>query len=120
MVLVQVHPYTVLTRVQLNKLCEQLLKCIEVENDSGNPRVPLFNETGIRHGRLNLSCTDSYTFQWLQSTVAGITIPSMDDTEQNLRLQLVTPAKVPNCFVRRSIFQVPLQAMATNWYIAGH
>jgi len=94
-VLVQGHPYTVLTRVQLNQIREQLLKGIEAEIDSGNPRVPLFNETAIRHGRLHLSCTDSYTFQWLQSTVAGITIPSMDDTEQNLRLQFVTPAEVP-------------------------
>ena len=93
-VLVQGHPYTVLTRVQLNQVREQLLKGIEVEIDSGNPRVPQFNETGIHHGRLHLSCTDHYTFQWLQSSVAGITILSTDDTEQNLRLQLVTPAEI--------------------------
>jgi len=94
-VLVQGHPHTVLTRVQLNHIREQLLKGIEAEIDSDSPNIPLFNETGIRHGRLHLSCTDEFTFEWLQSTVDGITVPAADDTERTLRIQLVTPAEVP-------------------------
>ena len=54
-----------------------------------------FNETGVRHGRLHLSCKDVSTFQWLQSSVADITLSLTDDSEETLRLQLVTPAEVP-------------------------
>jgi len=71
-----------------------LLQGIEAANDSGNMSVPLFNETGVRHGRIHLSCKDDSTFQWLQSAVADITLSS-DDTKDTLQLQLVTPAQVP-------------------------
>jgi len=45
-VLVQDHPYTVLSGVQLDHMREQLLKGIEAEINSGNMSIPLFNETG--------------------------------------------------------------------------
>ena len=93
-VLVQGHPYTVLSRVQLDRVRERLLQGIEAAIDSDNTSVPRFNETGVRHGRLHLSCKDDSTFQWLQSAVADITLSS-DDTDDTLQLQLVTPAEVP-------------------------
>jgi len=74
---------------------ERLLQGIEAVIDSGNMSVPLFNETGVRHGRLHLSCKDDSTYQWLQSAVADITLPLADDTAETLHLQLVTPAEVP-------------------------
>ena len=95
MVLVQDHPYTVLSRVQLDRVRERLLQGIEAAIDSGNMSIPLFNETGVRHGRLHLSCKDASTYQWLQSAVADITLPQADDTAETLHLQLVTPAEVP-------------------------
>jgi len=63
--------------------------------DSGNMSIPLFNEKGVRHDRLHLSCKDVSSFQWLQSAVANTTLSPTDDTEETLHLQLVTPAEVP-------------------------
>jgi len=94
-VLVQGHPYTVLSRVQLDRVRERLLQGTEAAIDSGNMRIPLFNETGVRHGRLHLSCKDASTFQWLRSAVANITLSPTDDTQETMHLQLVTPAEVP-------------------------
>lgn len=56
--------------------------------------IPLFNETGVWHGRLHLSCKDNFTFQWLQSDVANITLSSSDNAEKILHLQLVSSAEV--------------------------
>ena len=43
-VLVQGHPYTVLSRVQLDRVRERLLPGIEAATDLGNTSIPLFNE----------------------------------------------------------------------------
>ena len=43
-VLVQGHPHTVLSWVQLDRVRERLLQGIEAAIDSGNMSIPLFNE----------------------------------------------------------------------------
>jgi len=52
--------------------------------------VPRFEESGIRHGRLHLSCEDSISFNWLQASIASITIPGDGDTHLQLELMLLS------------------------------
>jgi len=70
-VLVEGHPYTVLKKAQLDYVCEQLMERLEKSIGSGTT-IPQFQESGLRHGRFHLSCTNIQTYQWLQEAVADI------------------------------------------------
>ena len=89
-VLVQDHPYTVLRKAQLDHLREELMKQLDAAIDSQCNRIPQFQESGVRHGRFHISCSDEYSYQWLQTTVDSITVPSGEDGKDDYQLKLVT------------------------------
>ena len=74
---------------------QQLLLKLE-EKAEADEDAPLFDESGIRHSRFHLSCSDaeSYTWTWLKETVDSMKIHG-DNQDEKLCLQLVPPAEVP-------------------------
>ena len=73
--LVEGEPYTVLKKVQLDYVHEQLMKSLEKSIDSGT-KIPQFQELGLRHGRFHLSCANTQIYKWLQEAVADICVSS--------------------------------------------
>ena len=64
-----------------------------LESATETGTVPRFEESCIRHGRFYLSCADSVSFNWLQSSIASLTIP--DDGDTQLQLELMLPCQLP-------------------------
>jgi len=56
--------------------------------------APLFEESGIRHNRFHLSCSDEESYAWSEKTVDSMEIHG-DNQYEKLCLQLVSPAEVP-------------------------
>ena len=92
-VLVEDHPYTVLTKTQLNHLREKLMEHLDATIVAQSAHIPQFKESGVRQGRFHLSCADTRTHEWLTTTIGNITVPSDGTDEYHLRL--ATPAEVP-------------------------
>ena len=92
-VLVEGHPYTVLTKTQLNYLREKLMEHLDASIASRSVHIPRFKESGVRQGRFHLSCADARTYEWLTVTIGNTTVPSGETDDYHLRL--VTPAEVP-------------------------
>ena len=65
--------------------------------------VALFEESGIRHGRFQISCTDQRSYQWLYDTIGNITVLSQEHGLEDFHLYLVTPAEVPK-LVRAEVY----------------
>ena len=93
--LVQEQPYKIFSRIQISEVQQQLLLKLE-EKAEADEDAPLFDESGIRHSRFHLSCSDaeSYTWTWLKQTVDSMKIHG-DNQDEKLCLQLVPPAEVP-------------------------
>jgi len=92
-VLVKDQPYKILTRTQINWVRGQLLSKL-VDVAGAEDVVPTFQESGIRHNRFHLSCTDRVSYDWLHSTVASLTLESESDGK-SLQLELVCASEVP-------------------------
>ena len=89
------HPYTTLTRTQLQDVRTGLLRRLESSIDDNDAIIPRFQESGLRHGRFHLSCVDEYSFRWLKTAVADIVVKAEPAGSDDLHLQLVTPAELP-------------------------
>jgi len=91
-VLVQGQPYTILTRTQIDSVRGILLtKLVEAANAGGD--VPTFQESGIRHNRFHLSCTNRESYEWLRATVDSMVVRV--EGGNDLPLKLVPASEVP-------------------------
>jgi len=68
-VLVQEQPYKIVLCIQINKVRQQLLLKLE-EKAEADEDAPLFEESGIRHNKLHLSCSDAESYAWLKKKTA--------------------------------------------------
>ena len=110
-VVVRGDPYTVLSEHQLSHVRSELVKRKNATTSSGSVEVPVFRESGLHHGRLHLSCANSYSYQWLYKEVYAITA-SQDKGQMNMcRLQLVSPSDVPELFRAGVIVSGPAPAV---------
>jgi len=69
-VLVKGQPYKTLTRPQINWIRGKLLTTL-LEKARAGGDAPVFEESGVRHNRFNLSCTDNESYAWLKDTVGS-------------------------------------------------
>jgi len=91
-VLVQEQPYKILLHIQINEVRQQLLLKLK-EKAEADEDAPLFEESGIRHNRFHLSCSDVEFYAWLEKIVDSMEIHGGKQDEK-LCLQLVPPAEV--------------------------
>jgi len=104
-VLVQGQPYTILMRTQNDSVCGMLLtKLVEAANAGGN--VPTFQESGIRHNRLHLSCTNWESYEWSCATVDSMVVRV--EGGNDLLLKLVPASQVPQLLRAEVYILVPL------------
>ena len=92
-----------LKKAQLDHLREELMKQLDAAIDCQCNRIPQFQESGVRHGRFHISCSDEYSDQWLQTTVDSIKVPSEQDGKDDYQLKLVTSSEVPK-LLRAEVF----------------
>ena len=71
--------------------------------DSCSDVIPRFQESGVRHGRFHLSCTDMDSYLWLKTSVAGISIHVGEEGAEVYHLQLVSLDEVPK-MLRAEVF----------------
>ena len=64
-VLVQEQPYKIVLCIQINKVRQQLLLKLE-EKAEADEDAPLFEESGIRHNKFHLSCSDAESYALLK------------------------------------------------------
>jgi len=64
--------------------------------------APVFKESGVRHNRFHLSCTDNESYVWLEDTVGSFNIEG-DGEGETLALELVPASEVPR-LLRAEVF----------------
>jgi len=79
------------------------MKQLDAAIDSQCNRIPQFQESGVRHGRFHITCSDEYSYRWLQTTVDSMTFPSEEDGKDDYHLKLVTSSEVPK-LLRAEVF----------------
>jgi len=57
-VLIRDHLYTILTKQHIDYVRSKLMKMLEASADRTNIPMPRFKESGVRYGKIHLSCTN--------------------------------------------------------------
>ena len=100
-VLVKGQPYKTLSRPQINWIRAKLLTTM-LEKAKAGGDAPVFEESGVRHNRFHLSCTDYESYAWLKDTVGSLNIEG-DGEGETLALELVPASEVPR-LLRAEVF----------------
>ena len=85
----------------MEEIRQKLMSKLHSALNSGLP--PRFENSGRRNGRFCLSCADQVSFDWLRTTVDGLTVTAKGNNgiSSQRQLSLVTPSEIPKL---RSIF----------------